>query len=324
MFRGKINRSNSRQLINVLERLRNGEREVFTVTTLFNREAVLHESCIKLEVFCYRLLDIVHEIDIENGYTQLSFIKSLAMSQSSSILSGICKYYYAIANQIIVQKLPFPTTNKPNVHVIRRYHQHLHAGTKSDAVTGWLFCASFCYILGQYKTTLKIIDHVLSRCTPDMLMLYITNYTTDHIKYYKENVGCSNITLNEKMRLTTIGDVLYVKQSTLIPHELTPQVQDGFFEVPPVVMSHCLRFLCYHQLYNIVNRQQSLRDLYLTIKEKYFVTEERLSNSLTVLGVCNAMVGDKKVAYHCYDEALQCEDMICLSVAKRKLNLNMT
>jgi hypothetical protein len=50
MFRGKINRSNNRQLLNVLERLRNGQREVLTVNTLFNRKAVLHESCIKLEV----------------------------------------------------------------------------------------------------------------------------------------------------------------------------------------------------------------------------------------------------------------------------------
>jgi hypothetical protein len=48
MFRGKIYRSNSRVLLNVLERLRNGEREVFTVNALFNSEVVLHESCVKL------------------------------------------------------------------------------------------------------------------------------------------------------------------------------------------------------------------------------------------------------------------------------------
>ena len=48
MFRGKITPSNSRQLLNVLERIRNGEREIFTVNTLFNGEVVLHESCIKV------------------------------------------------------------------------------------------------------------------------------------------------------------------------------------------------------------------------------------------------------------------------------------
>jgi hypothetical protein len=89
-------------------------------------------------------------------------------------------------------------------------------------------------------------------------------------------------------------------------------------------MSHCLRFLCYHHLDNIGNRQQALRDLYLTIKERCVVTEDELSDSLTILGVCNEIVGDKKAAYHCYDAALQNEHEICRTAAKRKVNLNMT
>ena len=324
MFRGKINRANSWLLLNVLERLRNGERETLTVNALFNSEAVLYASCVKLELFWYKCNDSSNKFDIKKGYPQLSFIKSLAMSHSSSILSAICKYYYAITNQMIVQQFPFPTTNKSNAHVIRRYHKHLHDGTKSDAVTGWLLYASFYYVLGQYNTTLKIIDHVLSRCTPDMIKLHMINYTTDDIKNYKQNVGCSKITLNEKMKLATIDDVWYEKQSTLIPHELKLEVQDGGFIVPPVVMSHCLRFLCYHHLYNIGNRQQSLRDLYLTIKERYFIGVNTLSNSLTILGVCNEIVGDKETAYYCYDHALQNEYAICHTAAKRKVNLNMT
>ena len=89
-------------------------------------------------------------------------------------------------------------------------------------------------------------------------------------------------------------------------------------------MSHCLRLLCYHHLQNIVNRQQSLRDLYLTIKARYFVSEDSLSNSLTVLGVYNEIVGDKGRAYCCYDAALQNEHDVCATAAKRKANLNMT
>ena len=206
---------------------------------------------------------------------------------------------------------------------MRRYHKHLHDGTKSDAVSGWLLYASFYYVLGQYNTALSIIDHVLSRCKPDMIELGILNYTTDKIKYYKQNVGFSNITLSEKMRLETINSVWYVKQSTLIPHELKLEVQDLYFEVPPVVMSLCLRFLCYRHLYNIVNRQQSLRDLYLTIKERYFITEDRLSNSLTILGVCNEKVGAKEAAYQFSDTALHNEYYICPTADKRKVNLSM-
>ena len=88
-------------------------------------------------------------------------------------------------------------------------------------------------------------------------------------------------------------------------------------------MSHCLRFLCYHHLYDIVNRQQSLRDLYLTIKERYFVPKNQLSNPLTILGVCYEIVGDNETAYYCYDDALQSEYSICRTAAKRKANLNI-
>jgi hypothetical protein len=99
-----------------------------------------------------------------------------------------------MVSHTIVQKLPFPSTHKPNVHVIRRYHKHLHDGTKSDAVAGWVLYASFYYVLGQYNTTLKIIDHVLSRCAHNMVMLRVSNYTTERSKYYKQTVGCSTIT----------------------------------------------------------------------------------------------------------------------------------
>jgi len=90
-------------------------------------------------------------------------------------------------------------------------------------------------------------------------------------------------------------------------------------------MSHCLRFLCYHHLYYIVNRQHALRDLHIAInKEVFFIGDETLSNSLTILGVCNEIVGDKETAYYCYDTALQNQYVICPTAAKRKANLNMT
>jgi hypothetical protein len=69
-------------------------------------------------VFWYKNINNNLEFDIEKGYMLLSFIKSLAISQSSSILSEQCKYYYALTSRNIVQKLPFPTTNKHYAHVI--------------------------------------------------------------------------------------------------------------------------------------------------------------------------------------------------------------
>jgi hypothetical protein len=89
-------------------------------------------------------------------------------------------------------------------------------------------------------------------------------------------------------------------------------------------MSHCLRFLCYHHLHNIVKRQQSLRDLDRTIKEGYLIGTTTLSNSLTIYGVCNEIVGNKEAAYSCYATALQCKYRTCQTAARRKANLNIT
>jgi hypothetical protein len=55
----------------------------------------------------------------------------------------------------------------------------------------------------------------------------------------------------------------------------------------------------------------------------YFIGASTISNSLTILGVCSEIVGDKETADHCYDTALQNEYAICPTVAKRKENLNM-
>ena len=55
-------------------------------------ETMLNETCKKLELLFYKVIENDVEVDIEKGYPKLSFIKSFTMSQSTSILSGICKY----------------------------------------------------------------------------------------------------------------------------------------------------------------------------------------------------------------------------------------
>ena len=107
----------------------------------------------------------------------------------------------------------------------------------------------------------------------------------------------------------------------MVPCELHVEVQDDGFYVTPVVMSHCLRFLCYHHLSDFCNRKHALRDLHLTIKEEYLVDPTDLSASLVILGVCSEMIGDKETAYQCYDEAMRYEDVICETAELRKSRL---
>ena len=54
------------------------------------------------------------------------------------------------------------------------------------------------------------------------------------------------------------------------------------------------------------------------------MSENQLSDSLTILGVCNEIVGDTDTAYYCYGTALKYNYGICPTAANRKINLNMT
>ncbi|VDI49874.1 Hypothetical predicted protein [Mytilus galloprovincialis] len=108
-----------------------------------------------------------------------------------------------------------------------------------------------------------------------------------------------------------------------VSEERQLEVKDQVLFIPPTVMSHCLRFLCFHHLGDILNRQQSLRDLYLTVKDTYLVPKCELSNSITIVGVCFEMSGAKDKAYQCYEEALKVDDhKTCRSAKIRKSKLD--
>lgn len=89
--------------------------------------------------------------------------------------------------------------------------------------------------------------------------------------------------------MALIRSISYCAYSSLIPEKLKLEVDTSERLIPPVVISHCLRFLCYHHLCDIVNRQQALRHLYLTVKHEYLITLGELSDSITILGTCYEM-----------------------------------
>ncbi|CAC5422695.1 unnamed protein product [Mytilus coruscus] len=258
--------------------------------------------------------------DISQCWKTLEFIEYLLKTKSSTFIVDVCKYHHAEISQYAAQLLPTPsiTTERYNIH--KRYHRHLEDGIKTDAVSGWLLYASFYYVTGQFNVTLRLTDYVLSRCSPYMVPIGCQNYDDGHINYYRNHVH-STMTLHDKMGMAVVSNVKYVKHSSLIPKELQLEVKDQYICIPPIVMSHCLRFLCYHHIGNIFNRQQALRDLYLTGKGRNLMSVNTLSNSITILGVCFEISDDKDTAYQCYDEALKCDGFICIAAEARTSKL---
>ncbi|XP_076084129.1 uncharacterized protein LOC143054915 [Mytilus galloprovincialis] len=330
MFLGKISPDNNEILMNVLYNIKHDGIDGL-IHNLYQHDNEHHQmlstqlepSFIKLDLLFYRI-SFSSIYGIREDYLPclkvLEFTESLLKSKSSTFIVDVCRYRHAEISQCAAQLLPALAVTTESYRIHKRYHRHLQDGTKTDAVSGWLLYASFYYVTEQFKVTLKLTDYVLSRYSSNMLLLGCHNYHDGHINLYRNYVH-STMSLHEKMKMAVVQSVVYVKHSSLIPKELQLEVKDQFLCISPSVMSHCLRFLCYHHIGDIFNRKQALLDLYLSVKERQSIGLNTLSNSITILGVCYEISDDKDTAYHCYEKALQCKGIICRTAKTRKSNL---
>lgn len=313
MFQGKVHQRNNKILLKVLDGVINGGTTGL-ITGLF-QEGV-NSTClisnrknysIKLDYFVYKVF--CHEKipqTIKDGYQGIFVLKSLILSESSSYIRDVCKWWISNVSQHITQQLPTPV-NIRNVENIRsRYHTHLTDSLQTNSVNGWLLYASFYYAIGQYNVTIQITDHVLSKCTSEKLQLGSLFYDNDIMNTYAQNVYETITSLNKRIQLATVSSVTFLQHSSIVPDEFRLEVEDGCFYIPFVVLSYCLKFLSYHHLGNVFKRQQALRDLHLTVEERFFIPAHLESQSLTILGMCCQLNGNINTACQCFDEALQC------------------
>ncbi|XP_076084638.1 uncharacterized protein LOC143055393 [Mytilus galloprovincialis] len=329
MFLGKINIENSKMLINVLYKIKcDGIHGLIHSVFLYENghhrvlSTQLETSFIMLDLLFYRIshVDLYYKNDISVCLKLLVFIEDLLKSKTCTFIVDVCKHHHAQKSQYTAQLLPAPTVTTERYKTHKRYHRYLQNGIKTDAASGWVLYASFYYVTGQFNVTLGLTDYILSKCSTDMVPMLCQNYQDRHIKCYINRVH-STMTLNDKMKMAVVDDVRYKQQSSLIPNELQLEVNNHHIDIPPTVMSHCLRFLCYNHVGDTNKRQQSLSDLESTVNRRSFISNITLSNSITILGICFELSGDKNTAYQCYEEALKCDDHICHSAKARKLQL---
>ena len=329
IFLGKINQNKNKILLGVLESIKFGGIDGLT-TSVFPPDKESHRlfstnresPSINVDFLFYRVntLYVEFPIDLSSWYKSLVFTKSSLRFESSLFIIDTCKYHYANIIQMVAQLLPSQNTTRNKYNIYKRYYKHLQDGIKTDAVSGCLLYASFYYVTGQFNVTLRLVDYVLSRCSPDMVFK-CDGPSCGHRALYKQNVH-SSMTLHYRMKMAIIKNVRYGKHSSLIPGELKLEVERTMIDISPVVMSHCLRFLCYHHLGDIINREKSLRDLYTTVKYEYLITSSYLSDSITILRVCYEISGAKDRAYQCYEQALEVDDRISSTAQIRKSKLD--
>ncbi|VDI23259.1 Hypothetical predicted protein [Mytilus galloprovincialis] len=328
MFLGKVDQSNNKKLLSVLNSIKCGGMDGL-MNNVFPAESVNHslsstnreKSFIILDFFFYKACEVpIPSRNMHSCYKSLQYVKSLKMFASPKFITDTCDYYYGLISQYTAQMLPPPNTKSKGNTIHKLYHRHLKDGIRTDAVSGWLLYASYYYVTGQYNVTLKLTEYVLSRCTHDMVQLNRDFYKEEDINSYRQNVH-SKLTFIDRMKLATVNNTRYMRYSSLIPEELKLEVEDGDIDIPPVVMSFCLRFLCHQHLGDIFNRKKALNDLLLAVENDCFVSSDELSDSKTILGVCYEISGDITNAYQYFDEALEVDEFVCRSAKARKSTL---
>ncbi|XP_063416938.1 uncharacterized protein LOC134699258 [Mytilus trossulus] len=326
MFSGKINLRNNKILLCVLGRIKSGGMDGL-IKNLFppdnENHYVLDTKSESSTVMLFRRTIKTMSVprDISSCYKGLAIMQSLKKYESSAFIIAACKYYYAYISQHVVQRLPPSNTVVEMYNTRKCYQRHLRDGIRTDSMSGWLLYASFYYVTRQFNVTLKLTDYILSRCSPALTFTGKFQDCKLHKNNYRQNIH-SSMTMNDKMKIATVNSVMYLQHSPLIPEELQMDVEEHGILVPPVVMCHCIRFLCYHHLGDILNRQQALRNLYLTVTTKYFIQQQEESDSLTILGICYEISGDTATACKCYDKALRYDGYISNTAEKRKSKLD--
>ncbi|XP_071144250.1 uncharacterized protein [Mytilus edulis] len=331
MFLGKINKYNNNSLLSVLSSIKYSGISGL-MQNLFHSypckkscnppySETSEQSIIMLDFLIYRISDWLmnsHKMmsNLTKTYKLLKYIESIQNSESSSFAIGVCKFHYATISQQAAQLLPTLKQINTNYNIHTSYHRHLHDGLQRDAVTGWLLYASFYYVTEQYNVTLRLTEYILSMNLLDMVLLKKNYYGEADLNNYRYRVH-SSMSLNAKMKTAVVDQVMYVRHSSLIPKELELEVEDNFFRIPIIIMSHCLRFLCYHHIGDTFNRQQALRHL----RSQHVRYTALVSSTFTLVGVCCEIAGHNDAAFHCYEHALKCDKCICSSAEKRKSRL---
>jgi tetratricopeptide (TPR) repeat protein len=171
-------------------------------------------------------------------------------------------------------------------------------------VSGWLMLASFYYQTKQYDTALYIIYYALSKCTPEKV--YDQDNLTDWQYELFKTRTVQSLEITRILKLLRVRYVLFTTQSTLIPEELKLEVVNDSHNLPPVVYSHFLLFLCHFHINNVNQCYNSLRDLQLTISRNYFILDNmERSNSYNCLGIAYQFIEKRELAKRAFRQAVE-------------------
>lgn len=174
--------------------------------------------------------------------------------------------------------------NKSVYGQYKRILRYFNTATYFSSVNAWAVLASLFYKCDRNRECLHILNYSLSKCTTDKILISLSNNIEEQTVLQKLN---QTLGLSLTCKYLIIGDVNMKKTFHLLPTELAPLISekiDAVTSFPPVVYLNVLNYFCLHHLEDCSSKMVALRDLELTVREKYFIIENK--EQLTTANQC--------------------------------------
>ncbi|CAG2235846.1 unnamed protein product [Mytilus edulis] len=151
--------------------------------------------------------------------------------------------------------------------------RYFKTGVYSSSVEAWALLASLFYKCDRYMECIEILNYSLSKCTGDNILISLNNDIVEQSIFQdrKQTLGlflaCKHFILCE---------VIMIEPYNLLPRELAPLIKERIYRVimfPPVVYMNVLQYLCLHHLGDNSGKVVALRDIELTVRERYHIRE---------------------------------------------------
>ncbi|VDI08166.1 Hypothetical predicted protein [Mytilus galloprovincialis] len=150
---------------------------------------------------------------------------------------------------------------------------HFKISLQLYSVTSWLLLASLYYNCKRFRECFDIINYCLFSCTPDKIYLHPANSWAEQTVFNQMNQSQG---LLHSFKYLIIENVLFQYPFCLLPNELIALINGESLQIPPVVYSYLLQFLCCYHLGDSRGKHNALYNLELTIRKRYFIIPNKI------------------------------------------------
>ena len=309
MFTGRIHDKNKSSLLDILHMITQDIQTLLKCESFDQMRQSTEETEIereaKLDILCYRVMHIYPFDSMDLLQCALEAINKLYESETHSFTKGVIKRFQASMHQELAQMLII-SDNEESSNSRRMQKIHLQNACSGDACCGFILLASFYHVQGHQYTALEILNTTLQKLTPAVLQSRQAEYTQHQKEMYMSIVCGRGLSLEAKMKVAMINNIVLLDDSSIVPVEFQPEVNHcrPLYVMPPVAYACSIKFLCFHHLGDSENKIKTLRHLEEVVLGKHYVLDRHFSNALTLLGACYEVNGDFRNAKRCYLMAL--------------------